>query len=65
LFQGRYKAILIDRDNYLFELSRYIYLNSVRAHIVEKPEEFFNSSYASQLPEARIEARADGRAARS
>lgn len=49
LFQGRYKAILIDRDNYLLELSRYIHLNPVRAHIVEKPEEFFNSSYASYI----------------
>ena len=29
LFQGRYKAILIDRDNYLLELSRYIHVNAV------------------------------------
>jgi putative transposase len=49
LFQGRYKAILIDRDNYLLELSRYIHLNPVRAHVVEKPEEFINSSYASYI----------------
>ena len=49
LFQGRYKAILIDRDNYLLELSRYIHLNPVRARIVEKPEEFLNSSYASYI----------------
>ena len=27
LFQGRYKAILVDRDNYLLELSRYLHLN--------------------------------------
>ena len=50
LFQGRYKAILIDRDNYLLEASRYIHLNPVRARIVEKPEEFLNSSYASYIP---------------
>ena len=49
LFQGRYKAVLIDRDNYLLEFSRYIHLNPVKAHIVEKPEEFFNSSYASYV----------------
>ena len=30
LFQGRYKAILIDADNYLLELSRYVHLNPVR-----------------------------------
>ena len=39
LFQGRYKAILIDRDNYLLELSRYIHLNPVRA---EKSAAFFS-----------------------
>lgn len=30
LFQGRCKAILVDKDAYLLELSRYIYLNSWR-----------------------------------
>ena len=49
LFQGRFKAILIDRDNYLLELSRYIHLNPVRANIVEKPEEYINSSYRSYV----------------
>lgn len=32
LFQGRYKAILVDKDTYLFELCRYIVLNPVRAN---------------------------------
>jgi len=49
LFQGRYKAILIDRDNYLLELSRYIHLNPVRAGIVEKPEAYPYSSYKSYI----------------
>ena len=49
LFQGRYKALLIDRDNYLLELSRYIHLNPVRANIVDKPEEYINSSYRSYV----------------
>ena len=31
LYQGRYKAIIIDADSYLIELSRYIHLNPVRA----------------------------------
>ena len=31
LFQGRYKAILVDEDSYLLELSRYIVLNPVKA----------------------------------
>ena len=30
LYQGRYKAILIDADEYLLELSRYVHLNPVR-----------------------------------
>ena len=45
LFQGRYKAILIDADSYAQELSRYIHLNPVRAEIVSKPEEYRWSSY--------------------
>ena len=45
LFQGRYKAILVDRDEYAKELSRYIHLNPVRAKIVELPEEYEWSSY--------------------
>ena len=47
LFQGRYKAILVDQDSYLLELSRYIHMNPVRANIVNKPEEYRNSSYKS------------------
>jgi putative transposase len=49
LFQGRYKAILVDKDNYLLELSRYIHLNPVRANIVERPEDYINSSYSSYI----------------
>lgn len=45
LFQGRYKSIIVDKDNYLLELSRYIHLNPVRAAMVEKPEEYHCSSY--------------------
>jgi len=40
---------LIDRDNYLLKLSRYIHLNPVRAGIIEKPEEYINSSYRSYI----------------
>ena len=45
LLQGRYKAILVDRDNYLLELSRYVHLNPVRAKMVERPEDYPYSSY--------------------
>ena len=47
LFQGRYKAILIDRDRYLLELSRYVHLNPIRAAIAAKPEDYVHSSYRS------------------
>lgn len=45
LFQGRYKAILIEADEYALELSRYIHLNPVRANMVARPEEYQWSSY--------------------
>lgn len=37
LFQGRYKAILCQKETYLLELIRYICLNPVRAHLVKRP----------------------------
>jgi REP element-mobilizing transposase RayT len=49
LFQGRYKAILVDRDSYLLELSRYMHLNPVRAKMVERPEEYPYSSYDAYI----------------
>ncbi|MCP5246781.1 MAG: transposase [Burkholderiales bacterium] len=45
LFQGRYKAILVDADSYLLELSRYVVLNPVRAGMVKQPGEWLWSSY--------------------
>jgi hypothetical protein len=40
LFQGRYKAVLVDGDRYLLELVRYIHVNPVRAGMVENPEDY-------------------------
>lgn len=40
LFQGRYKALLVDADRYLLELVRYIHLNPVRAKLVEKAADY-------------------------
>jgi REP element-mobilizing transposase RayT len=45
LFQGRYKGILVDRDAYLLQLSRYVHLNPVKAGIIDKPERYVWSSY--------------------
>ncbi len=49
LFQGRYKAILVDADPYAGELSRYIHLNPVRAGIAGEPEKYPWSSYAAYI----------------
>lgn len=45
LFQGRYKAIMIDKDSYLLEVCRYVVLNPVRAKAVRRPEDWEWSSY--------------------
>lgn len=45
LFQGRFKAILLDANGYLILLSRYIHLNPVRAKMVTHPIEYSWSSY--------------------
>ncbi len=45
LFQGRYKAILVDKDFYLLQVSRYIHLNPVKARLCKHPEEYSHSSY--------------------
>jgi REP element-mobilizing transposase RayT len=46
LFQGRYKAILIQKESHLQEVCRYVVLNPVRAKAVEKVEEWKWSSYS-------------------
>jgi REP element-mobilizing transposase RayT len=45
VFQGRYKAILVEKDAYLLELSRYIVLNPVRAQMVHRADEWPWSNY--------------------
>jgi REP element-mobilizing transposase RayT len=55
LFQGRYKAILVDADAYLLELVRYVHLNPVRAGLCDKPEAWRWSGHRAYL--ARADAR--------
>ena len=45
LFQGRYKAILIQKESHLVEVCRYVVLNPVRAKAVERVEQWKWSSY--------------------
>ncbi|WP_413439497.1 transposase [Sulfuriferula sp. GW1] len=51
LFQGRFKAILVDRDAYLLEVCRYVDLNPVRAAMVADPAQWPWSSYRAYRPD--------------
>jgi len=47
VFQGRYKAVLVEKDSYLLELSRYVVLNPVRARMVKDVAKWRWSSYSA------------------
>jgi REP element-mobilizing transposase RayT len=49
LFQGRFKSILIEKENYLLELCRYVVLNPVRARLVKAVEDWPWSSYRATV----------------
>jgi len=49
LFRGRFKSILVDANEYLLTLSRYIHLNPVVAKLVKLPEQYRWSSYETYL----------------
>lgn len=52
LFQGRYTAIVVDKDKYLLELARYVVLNPVRAGLVKSPGQWPWSSYRATIGKA-------------
>lgn len=47
LWEGRFKSSLVDQEQYLLTCYRYIELNPVRASMVEQPQDYRWSSYAS------------------
>jgi len=49
VFQGRYKAFICDKDEYLLPLIKYIHLNPVRAKISKTPGEYRWSSHRSYV----------------
>jgi putative transposase len=53
VFQGRFKAVLVDRDAYLLDVCCYVELNPVRAKIVRRPEAWPWSSYRSHAGRAQ------------
>ena len=49
LLQGRFKAILVEKDAHLLEVCRYVVLNPVRARMVAMPEEWPWTSYRATV----------------
>lgn len=49
LFQGRYKAIIVEKDNHLLSLCRYVVLNPERAGLIKRPEQWRWSSYRATV----------------
>ena len=54
LWEGRYKATLLNSEDYLLTCRRYIKLNPVRAGMVERPEEYEWSSYRAKVGLERV-----------
>ena len=53
VFEQRYKAMLVDKDNYLLELCRYVVLNPVRAKVTQRPGDWKWSSYRGMVDTAK------------
>jgi REP element-mobilizing transposase RayT len=54
VLQGRFKSILVDKDNYLLEVARYVVLNPVRAKLVLHPRYWRWCSYTATSGERRV-----------
>ena len=55
LFERRYKAMLVNENEYLLELVRYIHMNPVRANMVEHCKDYVWSSHKAYMGECRPE----------
>jgi len=55
VFQGRFKEQIVQRQDYLLALCRYIAMNPVRAGLVSRPEQWKWSSYATTIGNAASE----------
>lgn len=53
VLQGRYNSVVVQKEAYLLELCRYIVLNPVRAHMVQKPDDWVWSSYLDTAGKTR------------
>lgn len=55
VFQGRFKAVIVEKESHLLELCRYVVLNPVRAGMVSAPRKWRWSSYSATGGEAKKE----------
>jgi len=49
LWESRFKSVLVETDEQLLHLTRYIHLNPVTAKLIDRPEDWFFSSYKEYL----------------
>jgi putative transposase len=52
LWESRFKSILVNKDDYLLHLTRYIHLNPATTRLVNKPEKWQFSSYLEYINES-------------
>ena len=52
VFQGRFKAIIVQRQTYLRELARHVVFNPVRANVCQTPDQWRWSSYLAMIGQA-------------
>ena len=52
VYQGRFKAILVEKDSYLLELARYVVLNPLRARMIRRIDKWPWSSYQATCGQA-------------
>lgn len=55
VFQGRFKAVIVEKESHLLELCRYVVLNPVRAGMVSSPQKWRWSSYCATIGIAKKE----------
>ncbi len=55
LWEGRFKRILVESDEYLIHLTRYLHLNPVTAHLVDMPEKWLYCSYNEYLSNSSLD----------
>jgi REP element-mobilizing transposase RayT len=53
LFQGRYKGVVVQAEEYGTRVARYIHMNPVKASLVDRPEDYRWSSYRAYVEKGR------------